>query len=159
EEPRDRTDVINQFVGSRPASQQLRRRTVTNIADSALDIQLGPRSTLGLVFKSIVNNVDVADEVDETSYSVGANLGDLTDVARQSTGYLSYLVTFHTFRENAPVTPGSETSDFQSHNIKAGFRREFTPTLSGNVALGYAFVTSKDPQLDGDSSFAPSFEI
>jgi len=159
EEPRDRTDVINQFAGLRPASEQGRRRTVTNIADSALDIQLGTRSTLGVVFKSIVNNVDVPDEVDETSYSVGANLGYLTDVARRSTGYLSYLVTFHTFRENAPVTSGNETADFEAHDIKVGFRRELTPTLSGNVAIGYAFVTSKDPQLDGDSGVAADLEI
>src|SRR5213592_3416889 len=73
EEPRDRTDVINQFAGRRPASEQGRTRTVTNIADSALDIQLGTRTTLGVVFNSVVDNVDIPDEVDETSYSVGAN--------------------------------------------------------------------------------------
>ena len=159
EEPRDRTDVINQFAGRRPASEQGRTRTVTNIADSALDIQLGTRSILGLVFNSVINNVDIPTEVDETSYSVGANLGYLTDVARRSTGYLSYLVTFHTFRENAPVTSGNETADFQAHDIKVGFRHDLTPTLSGNVAIGYAFVTSKDPQLDGDSGVAANLEI
>jgi hypothetical protein len=141
EEPRDRTDVINQFAGLRPASEQGRRRTVTNIADSALDIQLGTRATLGVVFRSIVNNVDVPE------------------VARRSTGYLSYLVTFHTFRENAPVTSGNETADFQAHDIKVGFRHDLTPTLSGNVAIGYAFVTSEDPQLDGDSGVAANLEI
>lgn len=159
EEPFDRTGVINQFAGLRPASEQGRTRTVTNIADTALDIQLGTRSTLGLVFNSIVNNVDIPTEVDETSYSVGANLGYLTNVARRSTGYLSYLVTFHTFRENAPVTPGNETADFQVHDVKVGFRHELTPTLSGNVAIGPSFITSKDPQLDGDSGFAANLEV
>jgi len=159
EESRDRIDVINQFAGLRPASEQGRRRTVTNIADSALDIQLGTRSTLGLVFNSIVNNVDIPTEVDETSYSVGVNLGYLTDVARGSKVSLSYLVTLHTFRENAPVTPGNETADFQVHDVKVGFRHELTPTLSGNVAIGPSFITSKDPQLDGDSGFAANLEV
>src|SRR5712691_9970016 len=159
EESRDRLDVINQFAGLRPASEQGRRRTVTNIADSALDIQLGTRSILGLVFNSIVNNVDIPTEVDETSYSVGANLGYLTDVARGSKVSLSYLVTLYTFQANAPVTPGNATADFQVHDVKVGFRHEFTPTLSGNVAIGPSFITSKDPQLDGDSGFAASLAV
>jgi len=159
EEPLERIDVINQFAGLRPASQQGRRRTVTNIADSALDIQLGSRSTLGLVFNSIVNNVDIPTEVDETSYSAGVNLGYLTNVARRSTGYLSYLVTFHTFQANASVTPGNATADFQVQSGNVGFRHEITPTLSGNVAIGYSIVTSKDSQLDGDSGVVASLEV
>ena len=159
DEPQDRTTVINQFAGLRPASQQARSHTVTNIANSALDIQLATRSTLGLVFNSIVNNVDVSNEVNETSYSVGANLGYLTDVTRGSKVSLSYLATFHTFRPNASATSGSETADFQVHDVKVGFRHEFTPTLSGSVAIGPSFITSKDPQLDGDTNAAINLDI
>ncbi len=130
EEPLERIDVINQFAGLRPASQQGRRRTVTNIADSALDIQLGSRSTLGLVFNSIVNNVDIPTEVDETSYSAGVNLGYLTNVARRSTGYLSYLVTFHTFQANASVTPAKT---FSIGRMSLKYTRDFT---SGGGAGG-----------------------
>jgi hypothetical protein len=57
------------------------------------------------------------------------------------------------------VTPGNETADFQVHDVKVGFRHELTPTLSGNVAIGPSFITSKDPQLDGDSGFAANFEV
>jgi hypothetical protein len=159
DEPQDRTGVIGQFVGVRPASQQSRQRTFTNIAESALDIRLATRSTLGLVFNSIVNNVDVSNEVNETRYSVGANLGYLTDVARGSKVFLSYLATFHTFGQNESVTPGSETADFQVQTVQAGFRHEFTPTLSGSVAIGPTFVTSKDPQLDGDTNAAINLDI
>lgn len=159
QEPRDRIEVADQFTGIRLASAQGRRRTITNIADAALDIQLGTRSTLGLVFQSVVNNVDIPTEVDETSYSVGANLGYLTDVARGSTASLAYLVTFHAFGENAPTTSGLATADFQVHDFRVGFRHELTPTLSGDVALGYAFVASKDPALDGDAGLSARLEV
>jgi hypothetical protein len=103
--------------------------------------------------------VNVSTEVDETSYSVGVNLGYLSDVARGSKASLAYVLTFHTFQPNAPVTPGNETSDFQVHDVKVGFRHELTPTLSGSAAIGPSFLTSKDPQLDGNTSFAANLEI
>ena len=159
DEPLERTGVANQFIGLRPASQQGRSRTSTNIATSALDVQLGTRSTLGLVFNSIVNNVNTPSEVNETSYSVGVKFGYLTDVARRSTGYLSYLATFHTFRPNGPVTPGNETADFQVQDVLVGFRHEFTPTLSGNFAIGPSFITSKDPKLDGNTNVAINLDV
>jgi Putative beta-barrel porin 2 len=159
DESSERAGVANQFASLRPASQQGRRRTSTNIATGALDVQLGTRSTLGLVFNSILNNVDVPTEVDETSYSVGVNLGYFTNVAQRSMGYLSYLVTFHTFQPNASVTPGNKTADFQVQNVQVGFRHELTPTLSGNIAIGPSFVTSKDPKLDGDTGVAVNLEV
>lgn len=159
DEPLERVDVANQFATLRPSSQQGRARTTTNIATSALDVQLGTRTTLGLVFNSIVNNVDVPTEVDETSYNVGAILGYLTDVVRRSTAYLSYKVTFHTFRPNASVPAGDETADFQVQDVQVGFRHELTPTLSGNIAIGPSFITSKDPQIDGDTGVAINLDI
>jgi len=111
------------------------------------------------VFNSILNNVNTPSEADETSYSVGVKLGYLTDVARRSTGYLSYLATFHTFQPNGPVTPGNETADFQVQNVQVGFRHEFTPTLLGNFAIGPSFVTSKDPKLDGDTDVAVNLDV
>ena len=159
DEPLERVGVADQFTSLRPASQQGRSRTSTNIATSALDVQLGQRATLGLVFSSILNNVNTPSEADETSYSVGAKLGYLTDVARRSMGYLSYLATFHTFQSNGPVTPGDTTADFQVHNVQVGFRHEFTPTLSGSFAVGPSFITSKDPKLDGDTDLAVNLEV
>src|SRR5262249_450937 len=76
-----------------------------------------------------------------------------------SKAFLSYLATFHNFRPNASGTSGSEAADFQVQTVLAGFRHELTPTLSGSLAIGPTFVTSKDPQIDGDTNAAINLDI
>ncbi|RMF88551.1 MAG: hypothetical protein D6736_10230 [Nitrospinota bacterium] len=152
EEETLRVETTEDPTGLRPVSQQRRRRTFENRARIAPELRLGGRTFLGVLFESLLDDVDVPEEVDETRYSVGANLGYLIHVARGTRVNLGYVLTFHQFSENAPVAPGEERADFRVHTITAGVRHDFTPTLSGTASLGYAFTESDDPEEDNNAS-------
>lgn len=150
EEPRDRLSEIDEVTGVRLVSEQIRQRTLSNRANGSLDVQLTPRTTLGLLVASLIDDVSVPDGVDEYRYTIGAELGYLVHTARKSRVSVSYDVTFHTFANNAPLAR-AKPADFEVHTAKTGARHNFSPTLSGTMALGYAVVTSVDPVLDGDA--------
>jgi hypothetical protein len=158
EEPRDRVLEIDEVTGLRPVSEQSRQRTLRNRTDSSLDVQLAPRTTLGLLFVSLIDDVSVPEEVDEHQYTVGADLGYLVHIARKSRVSVSYDATWHTFTANAPLARATP-ADFTVHTGKTGVQHHFSPTLSGDIALGYAVVTSDDPVLDGDASIVATLGI
>jgi hypothetical protein len=119
-------------------------------------VQLAPRALLDLLFASVIDDVSIPSEVDEYQYTIGAELGYLVHVARASRITVSYDVSFHTFGQNEG---GITAEDFNVHTAQVGFRHDFSPTLSGNVAMGYAVITSDDPTQDGDSSLAADLGI
>ena len=139
-------------TGFRPASQQQRQRTIHNEAEGKADIRLGGRTSLGVLFGNLIDNVDVPEELDEFRYSVGTDLGYTFDVARNSRVFVAYKVTFESFRPNGPVPSGSSDAAFQVHAIGAGARHELTPTLAVEAGLGYSFTQSDAPQKDGHNA-------
>jgi hypothetical protein len=141
-------------TGFRPASQQQSERTLSNQAEGRADIRLGGRTSLGVLFRNLIDNVDIPEELDEFRYTVGTDLGYLIDVARNSRVFALYLATFESFSANGTVPPGSSDAAFQVHTIGTGVRHELTPTLAVDAALGYNFTTSDAPEKDGHNGFA-----
>jgi hypothetical protein len=149
--PLDRDESLSPPTGLRPASQQQRQRTVHNEAEGRADIRLGGRTSLGVVFGNLIDNVDVPDEFDEFRYTVGTELGYTFNVARNSSAFLAYQVTFESFRDNGMVPAGSSDAAFQVHAVGPGVRHDLTPTLAVEAGLGYSFTTSDAPQKDGNN--------
>lgn len=149
--PLDRNERLSDPTGQRPASQQQRQRTVHNEAEGRADIRLGGRTSLGVLFGNLIDNVEVSNELDEFRYTVGTDLGYTFNVARNSRVFVAYLVTFESFRANGAVPVGSSDTAFQVHAITTGVRHELTPTLAVDAGLGYSFTTSDDPQKDGNN--------
>src|SRR4029450_13389630 len=87
-------------TGFRPASQQQSERTLSNQAEGRADIRLGGRTSLGVLFGNLIDNVDVPNELNEFRYTVGTELGYLIDVARNSRVFALYLATFESFSAN-----------------------------------------------------------
>ena len=150
---------LNNPTGFRPASQQQRQRTIHNEAEGKADIRLGGRTSLGVLFGNMIDNVEVPDELDEFRYSVGTDLGYTFDVARNSRVFMAYKVTFESFRPNGPVPLGSSDAAFQVHAIGAGARHELTPTLAVEAGLGYSFTTSDAPQKDGHNGVIGNVQL
>ena len=140
-------------TGFRPASQQQSERTLRNEAEGRADIRLGGRTSLGVLFRNLIEDVDVPEELDEFRYTVGTELGYLINVARNSRVFVGYQVTFESFNANGTVPPGNSDAAFQVHIIGTGVRHELTPTLAIDAALGYNFTTSDAPQKDGHDGF------
>lgn len=149
EEPFERDERLDNPTGLRPRSLQDRARTLRNQVKARLDARLGGRTALGLLFASLIDDVDIPDELDEFRYTVGAELGYVVNVARDSRVLVAYQVTFHTFGDNGVVLPGNPDAAFQVHAVGVGWRHELTPTLAGYAALGYSFTNSDEPQDDG----------
>jgi hypothetical protein len=158
EEPGDRTLEIDQQTGLRSVSQESRQRTIRNLATANLDILLTARSTLGFLFESLIENVEDPDELDEFRNTVGVELGYLTDVSRGNRIRLFYDLTFHTFSENPSSTVDPQPS-FQVHSINMGYRHTFSPTFSGDVAVGYSITTSDSSTAGGDSGFVTNIGL
>jgi hypothetical protein len=156
EEPITRRLEIGEETGGRPVSEQSRERTLRNNANVRLDVQLAPRVLLGLLFASLIDDVNVPQEVDEYRYTLGAEFGYLVHLARASRVTVAYDVDFHTFAQNAG---GITAADFNVHSALVGFRHAFSPTLSGNAAIGYSVVTSDDPIQDGESAIVGNIGI
>ena len=98
----------------------------------------GGRLSLGLLVRSLIEDVDVPEELDEFRYSVGTELGYPLNVARDSRVFVGYQVTFESFRTNGSLPPGTSDASFRVHAIGTGVRHELTPTLAINAGLGYS---------------------
>src|SRR5262249_6425325 len=147
--PFARDQRLSDPTGLRPASQQQRARTLHNEAQGRVDIRLGGRTSLGVVFGNLIDDVDVPQELDEFRYTVGTELGYLFNVARNSRVFVAYQVTFETFRNNGIVPSPNADAAFQVHAVGTGVRHELTPTLAVEAGVGYSFTTSDTPQKDG----------
>src|SRR5215510_4791221 len=86
--PLARGEQLFSPTGFRPASQQQSERTLSNQAEAGADIRLGGRTSLGVLFRSLIDNVDTPDELDEFRYTVGTELGYMFNVARKSRVFL-----------------------------------------------------------------------
>lgn len=158
-EPLQQLTSINEATGLRNISQQRRSRTTRNTAGASAEIRLGERVTLDPSFEYFTIDVNVPEELDETRYSVGAEVGYLTDVGRKSKAYISYTATFFMFDANSPLVVNVGSADFQVHTVMAGFRHSFSPTLSGNAALGYAKTRSDEPAQDDLGTIVANLNI
>lgn len=112
-------------------------------------MRLGGRTSLGVRFESLIEDVSTPQELDEFRYTVGTELGYVVNVARASRVLLAYQVAFHTFRDNGIILPENVSADFQAHTISAGVQHDLTPTLAVRALLGYDFTTSDVSQNDG----------
>ena len=158
EEPRDRFEEIEDVTGLRPVSRERRERTLRNRATGDLQLQLAPKSTLGLLFDSLLEDVNVPEEVDEFRYTVGLEFGYLLKATRGTRASLLYDVTFHTFSANEGAPPLA-AADFRVHTIQVGFRHNFSQTLLTNAAVGYALIDADDPAVDGDGALIAVFNL
>jgi len=149
ENPFGRDERLSNPTGLRPVSQQQRTRTIHNEAEGRADIRLGGRMSLGVLFGSLVDDVNVPQELDEFRYTVGTELGYALNVARDSRVFVAYQVAFESFRANGTVPSVNADAAFQVHAIGTGVRHELTPTLAVDAGLGYSFTTSDAPQKDG----------
>jgi Putative beta-barrel porin 2 len=147
--PLARDERLSDPTGLRPASQQQRNRTIHNEAQGRADIRLGGRTSLGVLFGNLIDDVSVPEELDEFRYTVGAELGYLFNVARNSRVFVAYQVSFETFRNNGIVPSPNADAAFQVHAVGTGVRHELTPTLAVDAGVGYSFTTSDTPQKDG----------
>ena len=157
--PLGRDERLSNPTGLRPASQQQRARTIHNEAEGRADIRLGGRTSLGVEFRNLIDDVDVPEELDEFRYTVRTELGYLINVARNSRAFVGYQVTFETFRANGTVPSGSSDAAFQVHAIGTGVRHELTPTLAVDAVLGYNFTTSDAPEKDGHNGFGMNVNL
>ncbi len=149
DDPLARDQRLSDPTGLRPASQQQRNRTIHNEAQGRVDIRLGGRTSLGVVFGSLIDDVSIPEELDEFRYTVGTELGYLFNVARNSRVFVAYQVSFETFRDNGIVPSPNADAAFQVHAVGTGVRHELTPTLAVDAGVGYSFTTSDTPQKDG----------
>ena len=149
EDPLGRNERLSDPTGLRPASQQQRSRTIHNEAEGRADIRLGGRTSLGVVLGNLIDDVDVPEELDEFRYTVGADLGYMFNVARNSRVSVAYQITFESFRDNGIPPSGTSDASFQVHAIGTRAQHELTPTLAVEAGLGYSFTTSDAPQKDG----------
>src|SRR5262249_17935286 len=133
-EPLQRFSSIDQATGLRQLSQQSRARTLRNAAGGAVEARVADRVTADLLFARYMEHVSLAQEVDETRYSFGAEVGYLVDVPRRSKAYVSYVATFYTFDQNSSTTTNLRSANFQVHTAVAGLRHSFTPTLLADAA-------------------------
>ena len=152
EDPAGRDERLGVPLGLRPVSQQQRTRTLRNEAEGRADLRLGGRLSLGVLFASLIEDVDIPEELDEFRYTVGTELGYALYAMRESRVFVSYQVTFESFRDNGIVPPENADASFQVHAISTGVRHELTPTLAVNAALGYSFTSSDAPQKDGQTA-------
>ena len=161
EEPGDRTIEIDEQTGLRSVSQESRDQTFRNSATANLDIFLTARSILGFLYDSLLENVEDPDELDEFRNTVGVELGYLTHVSRGNRIRLFYDLTFHNFSENPPDDQDDqdEQDDFRVHSINTGYRHTFSPTFSGDVAIGYSITTSDSSTADEHSAFVTNIGL
>ena len=154
-----RDERLGTPTGLRPVSDQRRARTIRNEAEGRVDVRPGGRLSLGLLVGSLIEDVDVPEELDEFRYSVGTELGYLLNVARDSRVFVAYQITFESFRTNGSLPPGATDASFRVHAIGTGVRHELTPTLAVNAGLGYSFTSSDAPQNDGHDAVIASAGI
>jgi opacity protein-like surface antigen len=159
EDPFGREERLSDPTGLRPASSQRRAQTIRNEAEAKVDVRLGGRLSLGVLGGSLVEDVDVPEELDEFRYTVGTELGYAVNVARDSRVFVAYQVTFESFRTNGSVPPGSSDASFRVHTISTGVRHELTPTLAANAAVGYSFTNSDASQKDDHNTVIANVKL
>jgi hypothetical protein len=159
EDPLERDERLSDPTGSRPVSQQRRERTIRNEAEGRADLRLGGRTSLGVELGSLIEDVNIPEELDEFRYTVGTELGYTFNVARKSSVFVAYKVTFESFRDNGIVPLGTSDAAFQVHAIGTGVRHELTPTLAVDAGLGYSFTTSDTPQKDGHDGVIGNVQV
>ncbi len=158
-EPLQKFVRINEATGLRDISQQSRTRTTSNIAAGTVELRLTERAIVDLLFEHALENVSTPQELNETRYSIGTEVGYLTDIARRSKAYISYLATFFTFGENGTTPANARSANFQVHTVLVGWRHTFSPTLAGDAALGYAITQSGDPAADNLGSIVGRLNV
>lgn len=136
--------------GGNVRSEQTRERVLRNNANVALEVQVTPRIDLTPSFSSLIHDVNNPDEVDNLNYSIGAEIGYLTDITRRNRAFIGYDADFFTFRENGRPRP--DVNDFVVHTTNIGYRHAFSPTLTGEASIGYAVSVSEAANVDDDSA-------
>jgi hypothetical protein len=159
EDPLERDERLSDPTGSRPVSQQRRERTIRNEAEGRADLRLGGRTSLGVELGSLIEDVNIPEELDEFRYTVGTELGYTFNVARKSSVFVAYKATFESFRDNGIVPLGTSDAAFQVHAIGTGVRHELTPTLAVDAGLGYSFTTSDAAQKDGHDGVIGNVQV
>ncbi len=149
EEPVDR-DPDQDPVNEEQNSGQQRGRTIRNATNATVRFRLAPRTSLGALLQALIKDIEEADELDEFRYTLGGFVSYLTNIARTNRADLRYKVDFFTFEKNSPMA-GSQAA-FQVHTVSAGYEHHFSPTLTGNVRLGYSVTFSNAERLDGNAS-------
>jgi len=160
EEPADRirpVDDIDSNPDDRSQSNQQREQTIRNTATASLTMEVTPRTSLGLLFENLVEDVENEDELDEVRYLLGTELGYLTDVARQNRAALSYDATIFTFSKNCDPAETfcqrKEDGGFTVHTLSLGYKHNLSETLSAQASLGYSTTVSDRDDIDGNDAF------
>jgi hypothetical protein len=155
EDPGDRI-IDPEDTGGNPESEQRRGQVLRNDARVRLGVQVTPRIDLTPYFAHLLRDVDEPDEVDETRYQIGGEIGYLTNTLRRNRAFASYDVTFFDFSRNGIPEQGAppDETDFVVHTANVGYRHNFTSTLVADAAIGYAVAVSDsdDPNDDDESS-------
>ena len=169
EEPDDRlreVEDIGDNPDARPGSDQGRGRTLRNTATASLSATLAPRLSLGVLFESLIEDVEDNDELDEYRYLLGAEMAYLTHVARQNRATLTYTANIFTFSNNCSASERGrgecdrrDDDGFLVHTVMAGYEHNLSSTLSARVALGYATTTSDRDEVDGNDFIVGSAGI
>ena len=157
EDPGDRireVDDISENPDARSRSNEARGRTIRNAAAVSLDVGLTARTSLGLQFENLYDDVADKDELDEVRYVLGARLGYLTDVARQNRASLGYAATAFTFSNNCEVGEDGCTvkndEGFTVHTLTVGYEHNLSATLRAQAEVGYASTVSDREDVDGN---------
>jgi hypothetical protein len=162
EEPADRTRRVDDIGGNldeRSRSDVLRQRTIRNTTAASFDMELTPKTSLGLLFENLLEDVEDNDELDEFRYVIGSEFGYLTNVARQNRALLTYTATIFTFSNNCDAveqannicTPQNDEG-YTVHTVTAGYEHNLSATLSARAAIGYATTASDRSDVDGNSA-------
>lgn len=161
EEPGDRIREVIREDGTRETSDAGREQTIRNVAEADLRLQLAPRSSIGLLFNNLIEDVDDPDEVDEIRYTAGAEFAYLTHVQRQNRILFAFTTDFFNFRDNANSTVApEEVDDFLVHTASVGYEHHFSPTLTTTARLGYSFTDGLDRNNgDQDSGIVGSIDL
>ncbi len=167
EEPGDRireVEDLNDNTDSRAGSNEGRQRTVRNTANISLNVGLTPRTSLGLLFENLIEDVQDNDELDEFRYILGTEVGYLTNVARQNRAILTYTASIFTFSDNCDMseqmagicTTQRNSDDFTVHTATVGYEHNLSATMSARAAVGYAITASDRCAIDGNDAFVAS---
>ncbi len=163
EEPGDRTRDVDTDQGTNDASDESRERTIRNTANISLNVGLTPRTSLGLLFENLIEEVEDNQELDEFRYVLGTELGYLTNVARQNRVVLTYQASIFTFSGNCDageqmrmICTAQNDQGFVVHTVTAGYEHNLSATLSARAAIGFATTVSDRNDLDGNDALVGS---
>ena len=152
QEPSDREREVIRDDGTREISDEEREQTIRNIAEAALRFQLAPRSSIRLLFESLIEDVDDPDEDDEFTYALGTEFGYLTNIQRLNRFLLGFVAEIFTFEANDEDSLVN-TDDFIAYTAWVGYEHHFNPTLTVTARVGPTFSTGIDSDTDtGDDT-------